>query len=156
VAAHVAAGTHFPTGYWPYSVATADLNGDAKLDLVTANDGARTNPGVSVLLGAGNGSFGPKSDFGSGGGRDVKIADLNGDSIVDLAVANVNDLRRDVFRTWRWDVLSFAQLPDRMESAVHRHRRPERRLETRLRDGQRPREQRDRSDCRRRDGSIPT
>lgn len=86
-----AAGTHFQTGFWPYSVAVADLNGDAKLDLAVANDGARTEPGISVLLGNGDGTFRPRTDFGRSGSRGVAIADLNGDAIPDLAVANVND-----------------------------------------------------------------
>src|SRR5206468_1766158 len=44
---------------------------------------------VSVLLGTGGGSFGPKTDFPTGGlCRSVAIGDLNGDGKPDLLVAN--------------------------------------------------------------------
>src|SRR6267154_1773584 len=49
----------FDAGFYPHSVAVADLNGDGKLDLVVANDRSSS---VSVLLGNGNGTFGAKTD----------------------------------------------------------------------------------------------
>src|SRR5438034_2140584 len=52
----------FPTGALPITVGIADVNGDGKPDLVTVNTGANT---VSVLLGNGAGSFGPRTDFRS-------------------------------------------------------------------------------------------
>src|SRR3989442_520747 len=51
------------TGSYPISVAIGDLNGDGKSDLALANANSST---ISVLLGAGNGTFGPKSDYGTG------------------------------------------------------------------------------------------
>src|SRR5436309_2328847 len=76
----------FDTGSGPESVAIGDLNGDARPDLATANNGAST---VSVLLGNGDGSFGVKTDLNTGGGpHSVAIGDLNGDGKADLAVAN--------------------------------------------------------------------
>jgi hypothetical protein len=67
----------FPTGLTPVAVAVADLNGDGKLDLATANQGAST---ISVLLGSGTGSFGPKADFPTGlTPVAVAVADLDGD-----------------------------------------------------------------------------
>ena len=42
------------TGTYPRSVALGDVNGDTKLDMVTANSGANN---VSVLLGNGDGTF---------------------------------------------------------------------------------------------------
>jgi hypothetical protein len=74
-------------GQGPYAIATGDLNGDGKLDLVTANYDAAS---VSVLLGHGDGSFVAHTDFASGAGPNaVAIGDLNEDGKLDLAVANL-------------------------------------------------------------------
>jgi hypothetical protein len=51
----------------PISVAIADLNGDGKLDLVTANLATHN---VSVLLGNGNGIFQTNQDLGVGANPD--------------------------------------------------------------------------------------
>jgi len=54
--------------------------------VAVANYAANT---VSVLLGNGDGTFGPKSDYGTGiGPGAAAIADLNADGEPDLAVAN--------------------------------------------------------------------
>jgi hypothetical protein len=67
-------------------VAIGDLNGDGKPDLAVTNYLSST---VSVLLGNGNGTFGPKIVFGTGSGpHSVAIGDLNGDGKPDLAVTN--------------------------------------------------------------------
>ena len=77
----------------PYSVAIGDLNGDAKPDLVTANN---RSDNVSVLLGNGDGSFQTPLDYNAGSGpRSVAIGDLNGDAKPDLTVANVDKLSFD-------------------------------------------------------------
>ena len=57
------------------------------LDIVTANFNTNT---VSILLGTGTGTFGPPSNFPTGGTQPwfVAVADFNGDSNLDLAVAN--------------------------------------------------------------------
>src|SRR5947208_2990188 len=74
----------FDTGSFPISVAIGDLNGDRKLSVAVANLASST---VSVLLGNGDGAFGPKSDYGTGGPpSSVAIGDLNGDGKLDLAV----------------------------------------------------------------------
>ncbi len=75
-----------------YSIATADLNGDGKPDLVTANDSANS---LSILLNKGSGTFSGPTTYAltqtSGSPvkpRFVALADLNGDSKIDLALAN--------------------------------------------------------------------
>jgi hypothetical protein len=65
------------------------VNGDAKLDLVVANNNSNT---LSVLLGNGAGSFGVKTDFATGvSPRSVAIGEVNGDNKPDLAIANGGD-----------------------------------------------------------------
>jgi len=85
----------YPVGNDPTSIAISDLNGDGRLDIVTANSilsadgyGAST---VSVLLQDSNapGKFLPASNYATGTNPVfVTIGDLNGDGRTDLAVAD--------------------------------------------------------------------
>jgi hypothetical protein len=70
----------YATGRGPNAIAIAELNGDGKRDLVTAN--AAT---VSVIWNAGTGRLGAREDI-PGGGESVAVADLNRDGRPDLAV----------------------------------------------------------------------
>src|SRR5262245_50159569 len=91
--------TNYPTGISPSSVAIGDLNGGGQLDLVAANIGGdvSANPlpagTVSVLLGNGGGTYSAATPYPTGSviPLSVAIADLNGDSKLDLAVANYGD-----------------------------------------------------------------
>ncbi|MBI5757533.1 MAG: VCBS repeat-containing protein [Planctomycetales bacterium] len=68
------------------TLAVADVNGDGFDDLITANynDGS-----VSVLLGAGDGSFQAFTNFPvDAGPLGVAAADLNGDGIADIVTGN--------------------------------------------------------------------
>jgi hypothetical protein len=82
-------------GLYPQSIAVADVNGDGKPDLVVSNNcdiGCSPENGgvVGVLLGNGDGTFQPAVPYNSGGGflDSVAVADVNGDGIPDLVVAN--------------------------------------------------------------------
>src|SRR5262245_46633594 len=57
-----------PVGHSPNAVAAVDLNGDGRLDLITANMGNADKPGntVSVLLGNADGTFQEQHTFGVG------------------------------------------------------------------------------------------
>ena len=73
----------------PQAVAVADFNEDGHPDLAVANWGSGISHTVSVLLGLGDGGFGPQTAFTVGvGPTAVAAADLNGDGHADLAVAN--------------------------------------------------------------------
>jgi len=78
-------GTVHPLGTIPcdfvWSLAIGDLNADGHPDLVVASDA-----GLSVFLGLGNGSFGPRNDLGMFA-DDVIIFDINGDNVPDLVTA---------------------------------------------------------------------
>jgi FG-GAP-like repeat/PASTA domain/FG-GAP repeat len=80
-----AAAKHYPTGGGPISVASADLNGDAKPDLATANDAGS----VSILLNQGRGRFAIKRDYATGQHPYlIRAGDLNVDGKPDLVTAN--------------------------------------------------------------------
>jgi FG-GAP-like repeat/PASTA domain/FG-GAP repeat len=76
----------YRTGEQPVSVAIADLNGDSKPDVVTANGTGET---VSVLASGGDGTLRTRRDYRVGASPgSVTIGDLNGDRKPDLATAN--------------------------------------------------------------------
>src|ERR1041384_4490081 len=94
---HRAAG---PSRSRPFDIALADLNGDGRLDAVTAN---AASDDVAILLGNGDGSFQGKvllpagkapwalavADLNGDGRPDhLLAADLNGDGRIDLVTTN--------------------------------------------------------------------
>lgn len=75
-------------GRGPRWVTVADVNHDGNPDLVVANDEDET---ITVLLGDGKGAFHPSpgSPFAAGHlPNDIAAADMNGDGILDLVIAN--------------------------------------------------------------------
>jgi hypothetical protein len=83
-----------PVGPVPKASALGDLNGDGKLDLVTANTHGNYPAGsaptdLTVLLGDGAGGFSPGFTLANDlTPFNVTVADLNGDGTVDIASAN--------------------------------------------------------------------
>jgi hypothetical protein len=89
--------TYDPGGPQAAMVVVADVNGDAKPDVIVLNCGncygppSITNPGsVGIMLGNGDGTFQKAVTYGTGTAspRFVVVADVNGDGNPDLVVAN--------------------------------------------------------------------
>jgi FG-GAP-like repeat/FG-GAP repeat len=74
------------TGASSASIVAGDLNGDGKLDLVTASP---SDDSVTVLLGKGDGTFTNRASYGTGAVPVwVAAGDVNGDGKMDIVTAN--------------------------------------------------------------------
>jgi len=76
----------FDVGQSPSQMATSDLDGDGKLDLLVINE--QGNPTLSVLFGNGDGTFQPQVVFPLQGYAAIVPGDFNGDGRLDLAIAD--------------------------------------------------------------------
>jgi FG-GAP-like repeat len=72
----------------PVSVAVADVNGDGRLDLVSANASDNT---LTVLTNGGDGSFGSNASLHAATPTCVVAADVNDDSTPDLIAADFHE-----------------------------------------------------------------
>jgi len=69
--------------------AVADMNGDGFPDLVLSDDTMPEGPNLSVLLGNGDGTFGSRQQWSTGGfAESVAVGDFNGDGKADAATGN--------------------------------------------------------------------
>ena len=77
-----------PSFSFPLGVVAADVTGDGRPELITANAVGNT---ISVFTNNGSGAFGPRNDYAAGAGAtDLVAVDLNGDGQLDIAVADAN------------------------------------------------------------------
>jgi len=81
---------NYAAGSFPISVAVGDFNEDGFLDVTVADNNNNQAPGnLSILLGNGNGALrAPVSYSTEGSPYFVAVADLNGDSHLDVVMAN--------------------------------------------------------------------
>lgn len=90
-----AAGIDLTTPQGPIWIAARDLNGDGKLDLVTANYEGNS---ASIFYNNGNGTFAPAVNLPvTGNPYSIAAGDLNGDGRIDLAVGTASDRAVKVF-----------------------------------------------------------
>ncbi len=78
----------------PDSISAAacdDLNGDGHIDLVLSVEGYDTDRSLLVLLGMGDGSFGPPAPFGDSFCETFELHDLDGDGELDVAALTSED-----------------------------------------------------------------
>jgi hypothetical protein len=80
----------YPTGVArdTWSVAVADVNGDSKRDIIVGNAASNN---IGVLFNAGNGTFSAQVTYSTGDSSQpysVVAADVNGDSKIDIVVAD--------------------------------------------------------------------
>ena len=94
-----AAGSPIALPGMPFSIAVADLNADARLDIAVTNSYAERDS-VTVHIGNATGRFRPAVDspFDMRSPTQIEVAELNGDGKPDLAVAGSDGLRV-MFRT---------------------------------------------------------
>jgi hypothetical protein len=85
----------YAAGGGPFSIATADFNGDGFLDLAVANGDVSS---MSVLFGNGDGTFQGQQLYSTGKQVEfVATGDLNGDGKIDIVIANYGDPSAGVF-----------------------------------------------------------
>jgi len=86
-----AAKVEFATVTNPLGIATGDLDGDGKLEMIVTSSSLSSMSvfhNISTPGAITSGSFEPRIDFNSGGGGYVDVGDMNGDTKPDMVVKN--------------------------------------------------------------------
>jgi len=87
-----AAAVPYTVGTGPYWSELRDLNGDGHPDIVTANTGLASDGTLSVLLGAGDGTFGATQTYLAGPSPGcVAVGDLDGNTSPELVTVSYGD-----------------------------------------------------------------
>jgi len=95
----LASSIDYGSAAYPYDVAAGDLNGDSKPDLATSNGVSNTLALFKNNSLAGSISFDPKVDYSPDQNpQSVAIADMDGDSKLDVVVFNLNSETASLFR----------------------------------------------------------
>lgn len=104
----------------PYSIATGDIDGDGKTDIVTANLGTNTISIFKNTTAAGIISFAPKVDFATSTQPcSVIITELDGDGKPDICVSNFGANSVSVFRnTSSTGTIAISSLASRQDYAT--------------------------------------
>jgi len=106
--------TTVATGGAPARVALADMNGDGKLDIVAADS---SDYAVCVLLGAGNGTFSNRRDYGAGRHLPgLAVGNLDGNSLPDIVVvtAELNPTVNVLLNRYTISAVQNAPVPPRL------------------------------------------
>ncbi len=84
-----AAKVDLSCGFSPQCVSTGDVDDDGKIDIAVANYNSNTISLYRNISTVGTVTFSPNIDFATGANpRNVALGDLDGDGLLDLAVAN--------------------------------------------------------------------
>ena len=102
----------FPTGQGirPRDVAIDDFDLDGTADLAISSASSAGPGAVTLLVGAGDGTFAPAGNYAAGhSGWDLASGDLNGDGLPDLAVADSGYASAEVIVLFNLGGRSFAE-----------------------------------------------
>lgn len=89
-----------PVGRAPWFVAIADVSGDGRLDLISADTGSNADPDtISVVIQNPDGTFASRDIYPTGAEpRALSLADFDGDGDIDIVSANNTEFSIRVFR----------------------------------------------------------